>query len=269
MNILPKKRWHVRTKQNIERVRRDEAKAAEEEKELQRRIRLAEQEARTDLLRKKAKSSTSETEHEFSRDDHVNFFKELEEEGGHHGGINKEHEAEEKAQKEKFEKDIGLLTYLGQSSSEAKGEIPWYLKAETKDILTGTDSKDETASLKHKSKLDPLNDMKKYLTLKEKKHGKLLFTADKEKIAQSKDESKSKVKSDKRLSKIEELRAKRLKREAEEKKRSQNFLENLRKGTSEKEPAIIMDDRLRQYNSQFNPHLARNNLASTKNYDVV
>lgn len=41
---------------------------------------------------------------------------------GYSGGTNKEHEAEEKAQKEKYEKDIGLLTYLGQSSVDAKGK---------------------------------------------------------------------------------------------------------------------------------------------------
>ncbi|CAL1295633.1 unnamed protein product [Larinioides sclopetarius] len=264
MNILPKKRWHVRTKDNIARVRRDEAKAAEEEKELKRRIQLAEQEARTTLLRKKAKGEL-EKSNELDDGGHLNFFKEIEESGGFVGGKNKEHEEEERAIKEKYEKDIGLLTYLGQNSLEAKGEVPWYLKGNLKELSSTSSEKDEIPNEKYKSRIDPMNDMKKYLSIKEKKHSeKELFVY--KKVEDKKAcKNEDKKESSKKLSKLEELRAKRLKREKEERQRAQQFLENFRKGPSQPEP-VILDDRARQYNSQFNPHLARNNFISPKKY---
>ena len=99
MNILPKKNWHVRNKDNIARVRRDEKKAEEELKEAQRRAKLAEQEARTAILRERARARmgssaaavASEADGEeksavaaaavasvTNKDGHVNFFMDLE-----------------------------------------------------------------------------------------------------------------------------------------------------------------------------------------------
>lgn len=187
MNILPKKRWHVRTKDNIARVRRDEAQAAEEEKQILQRAKLAEQEARTAFLRNKAKErfhtgdslnddSTSVTENKnkkleenlkekascdiYTNEGNINFFKDIEA-GKQIGGTNKEYENEKKEEQEKYEKQIGLLTYLGQDSLELLNKgCAWYENDESKVTLQKDDDKE--VGLKSKNLLDPIHDIMKY-----------------------------------------------------------------------------------------------------------
>lgn len=175
MNILPKKRWHVRTKDNIARVRRDEAQAAEEEKERERKIKLAEKEARRDLMRAQArvKYGTEEINKRDIEDEekisqassvattgHINFF--AEEEAGLVSGtaVNKDHEEEKKQEKEKYEKQIGYLTYLGQDTNEATGNVSWYNKCPERE--DASISPNEETGLKHKIMADPLNSFKKF-----------------------------------------------------------------------------------------------------------
>lgn len=292
MNILPQKSWHVRTRKNIERVRRDEAQAAEEEKEKQRRIALAEQEARTDLLRKRARLNNAEHQIEHSADKiprltetgeagssqgsvesgrdlcsaststdiythsgHINFFKEIEA-GDLKQGKNKEHEAEKAAEKEKWEKDIGLLTYLGQSAVETKEKAPWYLTGRKKD-------KDELDPVlkdrKLKESLDPLNQMKSYLHKTEHKHKHK--HEDKERHHKHKSKKKKKEKDSQVPEKhpsatktIEQLRAERLNRERQEKQRALDLLSGGHKAKVIEEP---INERDRGYNSVFNPDLVR------------
>lgn len=124
MNILPKKRWHVRTKENMARVRRDEAKAAEEESRRLSRALLAEQEDRVRRLKEKAsdrygpsvfdRSAGPSGSDEFVGPDpeafqHVNLFANLEEEERKNLVTtgNTEYLAEKKKEKDEWESKMG------------------------------------------------------------------------------------------------------------------------------------------------------------------
>ncbi|XP_064415724.1 leukocyte receptor cluster member 1 [Latimeria chalumnae] len=256
MNILPKKSWHVRNKDNVARVRRDEAQAAEEERERKRRVELAEQEARTDYLRKKARlllptsSCESSTLVEVPKEDggHLNFFQDLEE-GKKTKTGNREHEEEKKREKEKQERAIGLLTYLGQSAAEAQTSKPWYQEVPAR---SRADAEDATRHEKLKASMDPLKEMEKYMRKKkgeEKKKHRHKEKMKERKMVESSSAGKPSM---------EQLRAERLKREKAERARTEVVLARARgDALRDREDDHEPDDRNRRYNSQFNPELAR------------
>ncbi|XP_021342397.1 leukocyte receptor cluster member 1 homolog [Mizuhopecten yessoensis] len=303
MNILHHKSWHVRNKDNIERVRRDEAKAAEEEKEKLRKVALAEQEARTDLLRQRARgqkvtftSSSTVTSPEkiegapVKKDEdeektkldvynsnslvsdiytgsggHMNFFKDTE--GVSTGKHNIDHEAEKKAEKEDWEKKMGILTYLGQSSLKSEGgSAPWYAKKRKREEdEDDTISKREHNDKKLKDSLDPIHKLNGYLKKKSRKdkhqsdkykhkHQKPKHKKDKERSVES--SKAAKVQGSKSM---EQLRAERHKREAAEKRKAAALMAKVRgeKTEEEKEEEKEVSDRDRRYNSQYNPDFVR------------
>ncbi|XP_051576927.1 leukocyte receptor cluster member 1 [Myxocyprinus asiaticus] len=273
MNILPKKSWHVRNKDNIARVRRDEARAAEEERDIQRRVERAEQETRTEYLRKKAREAlqqtgewredeeTAETSRGAREIEHLNLFP-LEDSAEKKGNV--EYLKEKKEEKEKQERAIGLLVSLGPApGTEA---TPWYLKdrqdREREETREEKDKKDkgknrpktiteeerEKKDRKLKDLLDPLKDMKKALAVKDRK----------EKKHKKKDRGEKRSGDGSHDSSIERLRAERLQREAEERKRTQALLkEKSGGGNREKDQEREPGDRDRPYNSAYFPELAR------------
>ncbi|CAF1347173.1 unnamed protein product [Rotaria sordida] len=281
MNILPKKRWHVRTKDNIARVLRDEKKAAEEEEKALRRKTLAEQEARLNHLRAKrgdhviqfqspedASSTQKPTEH-------VNLFQ-LEEQGlKTSDATNAEHEKEKKTETEEFEKKIGLLTYLGGSIVESKGTVPWYMErgGNTQSLSKESSKTDrEERDRLRIQKQDPLSSMSKYvddLKRKREDENKSSSTNTKKSTPSVSLSSSSSSSS----SRIEQLRAERLKRESQERTKTAAYLSRTFTGTdpistiTEQTP-IETDDRKRRYNSQFNPDFAKQNTQYATTHDM-
>jgi len=303
MNILPKKRWHVRTKENIERVRRDEEQAANEEKERLRKIALAESEARTDLLRVKARKRQRDGDvvHEeavvagaSTSSGHVNFFEELEAgESGTTNG-NADREKEKKKEQEEYEKKVGILVHLGQDTNELTGNKAWWEKV---DRNSKEESEKQISKDKIKDLLDPLNSVRKYLGTegvqkiikkssksrrspspsKKKKHKKEKKSKKKSKKSKKKSSQKkslSSAESDddedleriKKQHKLEKLRQERLKREMKEREKANHVLY----GTPIQNPdeKSKKDEKKsqdeRKYNSQFNPQFAKQNKLDAK-----
>ncbi|GAB1608177.1 leukocyte receptor cluster member 1-like [Argonauta hians] len=277
MNILPHKSWHVRTKKNIERVRRDEEKAAEEEKEKQRRIALAEQEARTEVLRSKVRQKNLQDKEpenpevaavvEAPQLTHINFFSAIEQKEECSKRANKQHEAEEKQKKEEWEKKIGLLTYLGQSAVEAQSVPPWYLGRKRK--LQEETCPENSKRQKRNELIDPLQEMEKYLKHKQHKKHKHDKKEKKKKKKKKKEEDKEKKKKRKGGSSegskptLEQLRAERLRREGKEREKARMLMAkvNGEPVAQEEECDTVASDRDRKYSSQYNPSFARQNRA--------
>lgn len=294
MNILPKKRWHVRTKENIARVRKDEAEAAEKERQERLRIENADREARLNILKQKSKEklldcgieTLQECSSTFKSSEHINFFSDLE----HTASIsNKDHDKEAKEKKEEYEKQIGYLTYLGQDTNEALGKKNWYevgpetsrLRSDdiketyNKLVLKDKDGKprprqvDERngeISWKAKQLLDPIMSFKKHhekysiKKIKAKADPEKASTDYKSSLSHKKHKRKDQHNEEERTKKIQKLREERLKREQQERVKTKMFLQGLNGSTTDKvTPKEPVQKIKPKYNSQFNPELARQN----------
>ncbi|KAI8331201.1 hypothetical protein BC941DRAFT_439259 [Chlamydoabsidia padenii] len=116
MNILPHKSWHVYNKKNIEKVRKDEAKAKKEQEAKDKRALVADSEVRLKLLRQKA----SKNEPVDNNVGHVHLFADAEKAALE----NEEVIADQKAEKDKMDKQITMYLDKGTKDEEA----PWYVK---------------------------------------------------------------------------------------------------------------------------------------------
>lgn len=297
MNILPKKKWHVRTKENVARVLKDEENARLEGEKEQERILKAESESRLALLRTRA-TTKYQGEAAAHKLEHIDLFSNLQNKTQNKGA------SDEKADEQKnWEMKVGYLKQLGQGSSELAVDKPWYQK-----------NPDELKHLQKRKQrydpidlMDPLNEMNKrrkgvdYATPipaepetvfvdidfhdkvvefsnERKKHGKLVSKessnvkkkkANKKKAKKKKrhrKHSSSSSDNDKSKSKsISQLREERLQREQAEHITAEKLLNpNYSKSVETHDNDLVKPVMKQKYNSQFNPTYVRSNYSHNR-----
>ncbi|CAO3589615.1 unnamed protein product [Absidia cylindrospora] len=265
MNILPHKSWHVYNKKNIEKVRKDEAKAKEQQDAIDKRVLTADSEARLKLLRQRAAKNQlhGQDEQQLVAKDlitgHIHLFAEAEKAASQ----NEEVVAEKKAEKDKLDKQFTM--YLDKGSKDE--EAPWYAKKErtkysddhlTKPYIKSKHDKDRQKRYRRSPitlESDPLAIIRSQLDKEEKeshqsthqhqsnhhhhRHHHELKSSKSSKSSKHQSRQKTKTPS------IEELRAQRREREKAERLRTQSVIYGDTQNTQH-------DPRQHHYNSQYN-----------------
>uniref|UniRef100_A0A7E4VGE9 Cir_N domain-containing protein n=1 Tax=Panagrellus redivivus TaxID=6233 RepID=A0A7E4VGE9_PANRE len=247
MNILPKKKWHVRTKENMARVRRDEAEAAAIEAAKEERATIAENEARIRKLKGERgipDSSFDAPTTSAAASGHVNFFED-EEKLRNHDVRNKEAEKESKKELDDHEHKLGIKIKFGELTDK-----PWYDRPIERPYL----ERDVPGPIEKRREEREAEEKR---LKKEKKHKKKEKKRQKQRF-ESDDSDDSETKERRKKAKLAELREERLARERAEKRREFDIMHPEVKAARE---AAQKRKEEKSYSSasQFNPHLAKQN----------
>ncbi|VDL18677.1 unnamed protein product [Hymenolepis diminuta] len=292
MNILPKKRWHVKNKDNAARVEADEARDRKKKNDEKIRSLIATQEARADYLRQRARGGESGSKSIITSQDTLRLFADVEE-NRNLITSNKEFEEELRREKEAHEKKLGILKYFGELEGGMANVTPWWSEVPKRPSI---EKKSEETSVEvdamRKQRADPLLQMKhveeEFERIREAK--KVAESKERAAVAQvmssysslfpddiktpgnkrnrndeeEKGNEKALDEKEPKLRRLERLRAERLARERGERERATVVLcksMGLSSLVNETAASIeaastVVDERRLPFNSAFNPELS-------------